>query len=70
MFPRGILVEGASLFKTPQIRQSSPANSGMTEAAADLTASGSPLTIEIPVPGVELAAIDGRPAIIRFYPKI
>jgi hypothetical protein len=37
---------------------------------ADLTASGSALTIEIRVPGAELAAVDGRPAIVRVHPKI
>jgi hypothetical protein len=35
----------------------------------DLTASGSPLTIEMRVPGAEFAVVDGRPTIVVVHPN-
>ena len=46
------------------------ANDPATYAPDDLTASGSALTIEIRVPGAELAAVNGQPAIVRVYHHI
>src|SRR6267154_443474 len=72
-FRKARLIRSVSVYiwerQSPDWRREN-CQSGDWRSRADLTASGSTLTIEIRLPSEELAAVDRRPAIVRVHSNI